>query len=784
MRDHTMKTFLHLLRQAQLTMILLIISATPAPSQDLTVGSWRHHLPNNRLLAVVETPSHVIGATPYGLIQFNKADNSVQEINKVHGLTGFGISAIAWSDEHEALIIGYENGNLDVITGGRYYNIPDITQSAILGSKKINNIRTHHGLTLLACDFGIVKLDLGELLIRDTWFIGPFGSMVEVNDVLITDQHFWAATNAGLFSILSASPNPADYRQWTREDVGNSPNEPFHLLAWHAGKVFTGSKRADSDRVYMSDGATWQQFPAYSHNNLQLRNIHADHGHLLVATNNGIDIFDNELELVRQVSLYHSHAVTANDMVMTATQKLWVADHHQGLVWEKETGLFERIILPGPPNSNAFGLAASNGQIWVAPGSVTYGGENFWNQNGFYLFDGRAWRAFDRFQFPELEPVADIIRISTDPQNPNKAYAASWLGGMLELSPEGVVARYDESNSTLRRRAGIGDRLRVGGTAVDNQGNVWVTNSESDNPLSVKKTNGDWIAFSGKGATGPQTVVGDIIIDHSNQKWLILPFNGILLLKNHGLETSSDYETRRLTTLNSQGNLPNNNVHSLAVDHSGYVWVGTEAGVAVFYGPGRAFTGGDFFAHRIIVTQADGFSGYLLETETVSSIAVDGSNKKWFGTTRSGAFLLSADGRETIFHFNKDNSPLPSNNILDIAINDQTGEVFFATDMGLVSFRGFATGGGRKHEDVYAYPNPVRPGYDGYISVKGLVRNASVRITDINGNLIWATTAEGGQAIWNGQDLHGRRPATGVYLVFSTNEDGEETAVTKILFVN
>jgi hypothetical protein len=211
--------------------------------------------------------------------------------------------------------------------------------------------------------------------------------------------------------------------------------------------------------------------------------------------------------------------------------------------------------------------------------------------------------------------------------------------------------------------------------------------------------------------------------------------------------------------------------------------VGTNEGVVVFYSPQNVFRQQNIDAQSIIVVAADGFAGRLFENETINSIFVDGSNKKWFGTVSSGAFLLSSDGRETISHFTRSNSPLPSNNILDITVDPVSGEVFFATDLGLVSYRGFATQGQRQHTDVYAFPNPVRPGYSGFIAIKGLVTNARVKITDINGNLVHDGFAEGGQFVWNGNNLYGQKPGSGVYLVFSTDPQGNETMVTKILFM-
>ncbi len=769
-----------------LATILLFFHASGLHAADIAIGHWRHHLPNNEITRLTETGNHIIGATPYGMVAFNKADNSMKRINKVDGLNDFGLSAIHWDKQEELLLIGYENGNLDLMINDRFVNIPDIMQASILGSKAINRIITAEESSLLACDFGVVELDVSDRLILDTWFIGPYGGMVNVNDILVTDSLLYAATNAGLLYAEADATNLADYRNWHRMTVSRNDNETFTFVTSHAGTVFVARKGQEQDSLLYHDGKSWQSFaPENGFDGSSIRSVRSSNDKLLVASGNRLDIFNSNMATVKQVDDYYSGNPTPNDALYDSGGRLWIADHRRGLVKHHGAQSYEQIILEGMDYPNAFGMDAAGGRLWVVPGGKSYRGSNEWNADGYYFFENGKWTRYNRWQFPVIDDVRDIIDITADPANPERAYAAAWHGGMIVLSTDGVVERYDDTNSTLQKRAGLDDYLRTGGTAVDQDGNVWVTNSEAERPLSVKTPEGEWMAFESGGTFGLQTMVGNIIIDRHNQKWINLHGDGLFLFKEHSLNNTQSFDARRLTTQSGSGGLPSNRVHSMAVDHNGYVWIGTEEGVGVFYSPARAFDGSPFDAHRIIVEQDDGFAGYLLETETVTTITVDGSNKKWFGTERSGAFLLSADGRETIFHFNESNSPIPSNNILDIAVNEQTGEVFFATDRGVASYRGFATEAGPRHSsEVYAYPNPVRRGYDGYIAVKGLVRNANVKITDISGNLVWETVAEGGQAIWNGQDLRGRRPSTGVYLVFSTDDDGEETMVTKIMFMN
>ncbi|MBC8314228.1 MAG: T9SS type A sorting domain-containing protein [Bacteroidetes bacterium] len=240
--------------------------------------------------------------------------------------------------------------------------------------------------------------------------------------------------------------------------------------------------------------------------------------------------------------------------------------------------------------------------------------------------------------------------------------------------------------------------------------------------------------------------------------------------------------SKKLNSTVGRGNIPGTIVFAITEDKDGEIWIGTEKGVAVFYSPENVFTGQNFDAQRILV-EYGGYYQYLLENEIVTAIAVDGSNRKWIGTDRSGVFLFSEDGTQEIHHFTEDNSALFSNRITSLTIN-ANGDVFMGTDKGVISYRGSATEGGEIHEDVYAFPNPVKNGYDGYIGIKGLVTNAQIRITDVGGRIVYSTKAEGGQAIWNGRNLSGKRVKSGVYLVFSSDEKGKEKVVTKILFIN
>ena len=344
------------------------------------------------------------------------------------------------------------------------------------------------------------------------------------------------------------------------------------------------------------------------------------------------------------------------------------------------------------------------------------------------------------------------------------------------------------SNSSLESITSDEYLIKIGGLAFDKSGNLWVANSHAENPFSVKLTNGTWYRFPYKSYVN-NVLVGDIVVTRNNHKWVILPRasgGGLFVFDEKGTYTNfSDDKYKKISIADQNGTPISNDVYSIAEDHDGQIWVGTNKGVVVYYNPENVFTGANFYAQQIKVpNEIQGQANYLLETETVTAIAIDGANRKWIGTQNAGVFLMSPDGITQIHHFNTDNSPLLSNNILSIAIDGKSGEVFFGTANGIISYRSTATEGAEEFDEVLVFPNPVKPGYEGLITIKGLITNANVKITDITGNLVFETRAEGGQAIWNGKNLSGEKVHTGVYLVFSTNEDGSKSNVTKLMLVN
>ncbi|MCD4664769.1 MAG: Por secretion system protein, partial [Bacteroidales bacterium] len=395
------------------------------------------------------------------------------------------------------------------------------------------------------------------------------------------------------------------------------------------------------------------------------------------------------------------------------------------------------------------------------------------------------WNTINIINDDTYGTIFDLVSVAINPFNHNQVFAGAWNDGLVEFINNEVANVYGNTNSSLEPIPVYG-YYRIGGLAFDESGNLWVTNSSVTNVLSVRQPDGAWKSFF-LGSTSSANLVGKLITNSYGQKWILSNKHEIFVFNENGtINNDSDNDYKMLTSGSGNGNMPGIKVFSIAEDKDGEIWIGTDQGVAVFYSPENVFTNYNFDAQQILVPRNDGtdLADILLENEAITAIAVDGANNKWIGTDRSGIYKLSPDGQNEIHHFTEQNSPLFSNNITSIAINHVSGEVFFGTAKGIISFKSTATEGGETNNDVYAFPNPVRPGYNGVIAINGLVQNASFKITDISGNLIFGGRAEGGRAIWDGKNFDGRKAQTGVYLVFVTNDDGSEKIVTKILFIN
>ena len=761
-------------------------------SQGVGIGEWRNHLPHKNCISVAEADNKIYCATPYSLIYYDKNDNSVEQLNKINGLSDFGVSIIKSDENNEILLIAYTNANIDLIKDGTIINIPDIKRKPILGKKTINNILFIDNLAYLSCGFGIVVLDVENEEILDTYFIGPQGNQIDVLDLTYNDTSFFAATETGIYEAAIDEPNLANYAVWTKLENIPNQNSKFNQIEYFGSKLIVNNyyEGYNNDTLFIFDGINWEYFESGYTNDFS--SIRSCYGKLLIVTNGGVKLYDSNFNLETTIFNPSQMMLFPNDAIIDKNQLIWIADTYNGLVKVYDEWTGEKILLEGPATANVFSLTSRGNAVWVAPGGRTSDWGALYKRDGVFVFTDNEWTRYYYKNTPAFEQIHDVVTISIDPGNSQRVFVGAFRNdsAIVEFLGDEVVNIYTEENSSLRKWPAA-DQIAITGIDFDSENNLWVVNSGAPNILSVRipdgTVDGNWKSFD-LGSTASGADVGELLVDDYNQKWIIKrktienPYYIFVFNDNNTIDDTSDDKVKGLTSSPGNGNIIGSKIYCLAKDQDGEVWIGTDQGISVIYSPENVFTDYDFDAQRILVEQ-DGYVQYLLETEVVTSICVDGDNKKWIGTDNTGVFLLSADGTQEIHHFTVDNSPLFSNMISDITINDN-GEVFIGTAKGIISYGGTATPGKPIHENTYAYPNPVREGFTGKIAIKGLVNNADIKITDISGTLIYETKAEGGQAIWDGRNFDGRKAHTGVYLVFSSNSDGSDTMVTKILIIN
>jgi len=771
-------------------LIVFIFLVFRAFSQQIGIGEWRDELPYYMCISVTEDETKIYSATPYALFYFDKADNSVQRITKINGLSDIGISTINYSKEYKTLVIAYENANIDILKDNVIINISDIKRASILGNKTINNIYFIGKYAYLSCGFGIVVLDIDKEEIHDTYYIGLNGSQVNVLALTKDNQDtLFAATDKGIYLASANSPNLANYESW-KKDKKIDTNLVYNTIANFSGGIVVNKHRAtdvkpNGDTLFRYSDGKWN---SWVYNGADpIGKIQSTNNYLCVTYKYYVRLFGPDYNFIVQIFTYDPGNPFPLDAIVDKDNIAWIGDTYSGLVSNDLTNqTFSKIDLSGPLTARAFSMSISGNDLYIAPGGRDNSYTPLYNQGQIYHFDNTNW--FNS-SMSDLGNVPDIVTISIDPSDNKRIYAGSWGRGLIELYDGALVAKYGESNSTLRHHSGTSDtsEIRVGGTAFDQHGNLWVVNSHNNSCLSMK-SGYVWTGFNISKANDSD--LGQLMVDRYDQKWILMRYsnlntNSILVFTDNGTpDDLSDDKSKLLNSAAGSGNISGSYVNALAEDRNGQVWVGSEKGICVFYSPENIFVPGQNFDAQQILVQQGSYTQYLLENEMVTAIAVDGANQKWIGTDRGGVFLFSPDGTKQIYHFTIDDSPLFSNRITALAINPLTGEVFIGTDKGVISFKSTATEGGDTFSDVYAYPNPVKEGYTGYIAIKGLVQDAEVKITDISGRLIYSTKAAGGQAIWDGKNFSGRRAKTGVYLVMASNEDGSEKIVTKILIIN
>jgi hypothetical protein len=759
-------------------LLIIIFAALPVLLSGQTpVGAWTDYLSYNSATSLALGQNEIFASTGTSVIIYNKQTDELSKLTRVQGLSEAGISSIAYSQEYNTLIIAYTSTNIDLVKSNNVYNIPDIKRKYIPGDKEIYRVRTNGKYAYLVTSFGIVVVDILKHQIYDTWKPGTGGETAAVYDISFGNNIIYAATSSGIYYADPANQGLSFYGNWNQITSLPGSSASYNAVVASGNKVYVNRTEQyfAGDTVYVIDnGVSVFSYQAGTFN----KSFDPYPGGFTISSQNLIRVFSDAGLQTNTISSYGTGLGSPNiSQSIKDGPDIWIADVSAGLIKGVNMTTFSSFVLPGPFTNNVISITNNNGKTFITGGALDNSWNNQWRTFQVFIHENNTW-------FSELSnSIWDAMRILPDPQDNNHYYISTWGSGLLEYENNTLLHKYDDSNSPLQTIIPGKPYSRICGLAMDKSRNIWITQTGVPGSIKVLKPDGKtWI-------TNPVTIdaptIGDIIIARSGYKWIILPrgFGLFILDDNNTPDNFSDDRYKIMLIKDTEGNVFSN-VYSIAEDLDGNIWVGTDQGPLIYNDPGQVFNA-DPRAYRIKVPRNDGtgLADYMLGTEIITSISIDGANRKWLGTFNSGVYLLSADGLKKLTNYNEDNSPLYSNTVVSLAVDGKSGEVWFGTAKGVLSVRGDATSGAEKFTDVYTFPNPVRSGFTGNVTITGLMKDSQIKITDISGNLVYETVSDGGQASWNLKTYNGRRVSTGVYLVFCSSPDGTASFVTKMLVI-
>jgi hypothetical protein len=791
------------------------LSLSGQSEKALPLGSWRSHLPFTNAIGVERLGEKLFVACNSGIFTYDLTDGSIGVLTKVEGLSDVGITTIRKHPGRELLMIGYDNGKIDLIQDGKITFIKDIFISNVTESKRINSIQMSGNLAYISTDFGIIILNISKREVFESNLnVGANGNRIKVKDCVQFKDTVYAVTEQGFMSI-SIRDQFRNTKRWRiYPNCCNLPSDPANLF------------KVDSvnNQVILLSGSglhlSSNRFNVKVITPLLKRNLKYFNGRYIVCgVNNILEIDTATMEVIGTFDSKYYQKISEPTSTYYIDTLKFITDSRNGFL--RASGTDTTRILPNTPMHSSFALSSHKDEVVLLPGGYTSNaGAGIPNSfRGFSIFSNNSWKTYNPY-FPE-NPLITSNPFTRSPDQycrsffntlDQKLYLSTFgygivvkdgekfsilndlttSGGLCNFGFQDLDCQYNDSEFKLAY-----EYIKIGGSTIDKLGNLWASNFEIANvPIRVlpagedSKIGANWKKLPLPG-NGYEQFPLDIVADQNNYKWVRMAPDrtgnaSIWIFNSDGTKKIA------LNTGEKSGKLPGKNVYDIQEDKSGYIWVGTDKGLVVFYNPINAFAPGGISASQPIFPPEAGRP--VLENDVVTTIEVDGANRKWVGTKDNGIWLFNPDITKLISHFTTKNSPLVSDNIFDLVINKPTGELFIATDKGCVSYQtdanekldseGNLVGAECANQDIVVFPNPVRKGYEGNIAVSGLASNSLVKFVTASGKLVYETTAKGGLATWNGFTYDGRRANPGIYLIMAFTEDGTTNCFSKLALLD
>ena len=746
--------------------LLLICITVPYIIAQKSVGEWNTYLAYYTTTKITEGNNHVYAVADGSLYSYNKEDNSITHYSRQTGLSDNDIDHIIFNPEVNTLLITYSNGNIDLLGENGVYNLSYLLDNSSVTNKTINNIYLYKEFAYLSTDFGIIVLNMNKKEVKDTYKLNKV-----IYSVAINNDHIYAASATGLI-YASLDSNLLDYNEWSTYTLSSSEFDidSISQICFFQNNLclFANQNTKNKRGIYhqQADGTVRSLLK-----NDDLKDMVLQNNKLMSYTNSDLYIYSSLTDKdVVNVGIINN--VTS----LKSPNTFWIASGSNGIKGIQKKNNNYEVVLSNTNNDTEYPKRNYNYFMTTHENKLlVIGGGRWTDRSGrpgtFMEYEDGKWYNFDENEInKKFRYFWDYTGIAVDPKDPEHYFISSYGEGIAELKDKEAIQLYTYKNSALDTVVGNGlnpfDYTRIGGITFDKAGNLWATNCEVSKVLKVLKTDGTWASFKFNDFMNVR-MADKITITSDNRKWINVPYgneSGILIFDDNGtIDDTNDDEHRYIKSFSDiNGTIDASGYFCITEDKNGQVWIGTNRGPIYCANPKAKLE--EIRCSRVIrpADEINDVPYNFLDGEQINAIAVDGGNRKWIATQSSGVFLVSEDGMETIENFTTTNSPLPSNQINSLAINQLTGEVFIGTEKGLVSYMGDATEGKEDYSDIYAYPNPVRPEHNDHVTIVGLMNDSNVKITDLKGNIIYQGKSAGGTFTWDCRSRKGGRVATGV----------------------
>lgn len=778
--------------------ILLLFQLALYAQQDFS-NDWKDFYSFNSISDFIIQDNTLYASSERGFFTYDLDNNSLKKFTSINGLSADNITTIYRSEGKT--ILGFETGLLQIVDDkGRVSSNAGLKLFTNSINKRINKIVSFDNQFYLLSSLGISLFDLSKNEIIETYLSDTGSSFIDILDMVVIDegdnQIAYVGANDGLYSLNFTNPtkNPRDINNWIK--ISSKTTKSLEIVK---GEVLA----AQSDEVYRISN-NQLTLVTIEESNIEDLSVSLDEELILSFEDKvvvyNVDVNNNQLDLSLNTQIDIADLGVESNVIKSdfVNSQLYIATSSGGIIQALNANNYELISPVGLSNNSPFSVKHKGNNLLVSYGAYTEFISVTRNEKPIdYFYNGR-WYSIPFKEHNALDIVATAIH-----PNEETIFLGSFFNGLLEFKYNSDADTWEKTNvyTSSNTDGKIAPHVTLPGLTfisdlyVDKNNIMWISNNSALDLQLMSAYNLNENKFEGlvsfknsSGIEGGRIRGIKISSDDAGNVYTATKDNKVIVFDSKN-KARKDFIKKEISAEFTR---------CAVVDQEGKLWVGTRNGLEVIDNLDFLYTNKSRqSASPIIIEDESGIAQRFLGELEIREIIVDNSNNKWFATFGGGLFYANSTGEQTLLNFNTSNSPLPSNNIIDIELDNETGQIYIATDKGLLRYTSVFSPFADSISDVVAYPNPAISGQTGHDTVTieakngaGLPENTNIKIMDVSGKLVYETNLissqqlYGGKAIWDKRNLGGTKVASGVYIILVSSPDGTENTTTKVAIIN